>query len=785
MTGIGQPIRRLEDDRLLRGGGRFHDDVLRPGQLWMRVVRSPVAHARLRGVDTAAARRMPGVVDVITAADLAGLPRIPPRQPAPGIDLVPYLQAPLAAEFVRYVGDPVAAVLADDPYVAEDAAEAVRLDLAELPVLLDARQAADLRPESFGGAASEVGVVEFGYGEVDRILDTAPHVVSLHLRIGRHSGTPLETRGLVAEYDRSLERLVIWGATKVPYFNRRVLARMLQMPEHQIHMLETDAGGSFGVRGEFYPEDLLVPFFAMRTRRPVKWSEDRAEHMVAANHAREQEHTIDLAFDGDGRLLGMRNEVWLDTGGYIRTHGVVVAVLTAGMMPGTYRLPGFRSRVHVITTNKTPIGTYRAPGRFQNNFVREHALDIAATRLGIDPVDLRRRNLLDATELPHQRPLHIFGSPMLLDGKDHREHFEKSMASVGYEQWRAQAREAREAGRLVGAGCAVILEKAGLGADSAVVDVDTGGHVRVAVGGATSGQGIETVMAQIVAAEFDIPADQVKVVLSDTDILPDGGGTFASRSTVVGGTAAKMAAEQVLGKGRKVAAGLLGVNADEVRVAGGRFVSPGPGGGSVSLAEVASECFSPRQTRTGEETGLIGRGTYVADGMTYPYGAHYAQVEVDRQTGAVRILRYAVTYEIGRAVNPALVRGQLVGGAVQGIGGSLFEEFTYNERGEPQAVTFSDYRWPRAADVPDIQVEVFEDSPAPGNPLGVRGAGEGGVAGVGAALANAVRDALQLSGDVGALPLDLRRMRGLLRQQGSEYLGQLSPEPVIQPAAEG
>jgi carbon-monoxide dehydrogenase large subunit len=764
VTAIGKSVPRLEDERLLLGRGRFHDDVVRPGQLWMRVVRSPVAHARIRGVDVTGAERLPGVVSVITAADLPGSPRIPVRQLAPGMDFTPYLQAPLATGFVRYVGDPVAAVVAVDPYLAEDAAERVVLDLDELPVALDARAAADLRPECWGGGRAEVGVVEFGYGDVDAVFDTAPHVVSADLRIGRHSGTPLEPRGLVAEYDDRTDRLTIWGATKVPYFNRRVLAGMLGMAERQIHMLETDAGGSFGVRGEFYPEDMLVPYLCLRTGRPVKWTEDRTEHMVAANHAREQDHSIRLAFDASYRLLGLSDEAWLDNGGYIRTHGAVVAVLTAAMMSGPYRLPACRSRVHIVTTNKTPIGTYRAPGRFQHNFVREHALDIAATRLGVDPVELRRRNLLAAAELPHRRPIHVFGAPMILDGKDHLEHFDKSLAAMDYESWRDEARRARECGRLVGNGCAVILEKAGLGHDSAVVDVDSTGAVRVSMGGANVGQGIETVMAQIVADEFDVPPESVKVVLSDTDILPDGGGTFASRSTVVGGTAVKLAAEQVLRKARRVAGEMLGVDPGELRVHQGSFSAPGRPAARVTLAEIATECFSVRQIQTGEEPGLVGRSTYAADGMTYPYGAHYAQVEVDPGTGGVRILRYAISYEIGRAVNPALVRGQLLGGAVQGIGGALFEEFRYDHRGVPQSVTLADYRWPKATDVPDMHIEVFEDSPAPGNPLGVRGAGEGGTAGAGAAIANAVRDALQLDGDVGALPLYPERVKALLRQ---------------------
>jgi carbon-monoxide dehydrogenase large subunit/6-hydroxypseudooxynicotine dehydrogenase subunit gamma len=763
---IGRSVPRLEDERLLRGQGRFHDDVVRPGQLWLRVVRSPVAHARIRGIDTTAALGIPGVVDVVTAADLGEMPPIPPRQPAPGIDLTPYLQRPLASGFVRYVGDPVAAVVAEDPYLAEDAAERVVLDLEELPVALDARTAADTRPESWGGASAEVGVVEFGYGDVDAVMESAPHVVSLDLRVGRHTGTPLEPRGLVAEYDDRTGRLTIWGAVKVPHFNRRVMARMLRFAEHRIHMVEADAGGSFGIRGEFYPEDLLVPFLALRTGRPVKWSEDRYEHMVAANHAREQEHRIELAFDDEYRLLGLRNEGWLDTGGYIRTHGVVVAALAAGMMGGPYRLPAFRSRIHVVTTNKTPVGTFRAPGRFQNNFVREHALDVAATRLGVDPVELRRRNLLDASELPHQRPMHIFGAPMLLDGADHLGHFDKGMVAVDYEAWREEARQARASGRLVGTGCAVILEKAGLGHDSAFVDVDVTGAIRVAMGGSNVGQGIETVMAQIVAEEFDVDPSTVTVVLSDTDILRDGAGTFGSRSTVVGGMAVRMAAEEVLRKARRIAGDILATDPDELVVRGGAVVSSRDPQARVTLAEIAMTAQTPRYLRTGEEPGLVGRGTYVADGMTYPYGAHYAQVEVDRDTGAVRVLRYAVTYEIGRAVNPALVRGQLAGGAAQGIGGALFEELRYDERGIPQAVNFHTYRVPRATDVPEIQVELFEDSPAPSNPLGLRGAGEGGTAGAGAAIANAVRDALQLAGDVGVLPLHPARVKALLRERG-------------------
>ncbi|MER5732490.1 xanthine dehydrogenase family protein molybdopterin-binding subunit [Streptomyces sp. NPDC002138] len=763
---VGRSVPRLEDDRLLRGRGRFHDDVARPGQLWMRVVRSPLAHARILGVDTARAAALPGVVTVITADDLPPGLRIPVRQPHPGIDFTAYLQPPLATGYVRYAGEPVAVVLAEDPYLAEDGAELVRLDLEELPPAMDARTtAAGPGPVSLAGApAAQVGTVDFSYGDVDAAFAAAAHVVSADLRTGRHSGTPLEPRGLIADIDDPAGpdgRLTIWGAAKIPHINRRVLASLLSFPEHRIHMRETDAGGSFGIRGEFYPEDLLVPFLCLRTGRPVKWSEDRAEHMSAANHAREQQHLIELAFDADGLLLGLRDEAWLDNGAYIRTHGAVVAALTASMVSGAYRIPAASSRVHIVTTNKTPIGTYRAPGRFQHNFVREHALDIAASQLGLDPVELRRRNLLTGRELPHQRPMQVFGSPMVLDGKDHLEHFDKGLAAFGYDRWRAEAKEARAAGRLVGTACAVILEKAGLGYDSAVVDIGVTGAVRVAMGGATVGQGIETVMAQIAADELAVPVGSVRVVLSDTDVLPDGGGTFGSRSTVVGGEAVRRAAVAVREKAVRVAAGLLDVPPETVHlIPGGLASSQSPR--ELGWAALAGAAFTPRWIRTGEEVGLIGRATYVAEGMTYPYGAHFAQAEVDPGTGVVRLLRYGMTYEIGRAVHPEAVRGQLIGGAVQGIGGALSEEFRYDERGRPLSLTLDEYLWPRAADLPEFQVEIYEDAPAPGNPLGLRGAGEGGTAGSGAVVAGAVRDALGLPGDVGALPLHPARVRSLM-----------------------
>lgn len=765
MSAIGRSVRRLEDERLLLGRGRFHANVVRNGQLWMRVVRSPIAHGRIIAVHTAAALELSGVHSVVTAEDFPVLPRIPVRQVVPGIDLTPYLQAPLASGFVRYVGDPVAVVLADDPYLAEDAAELVRLELEELRVELDARSSAASFPESWHGAPAHVADVELGYGDVDAVFETAPRVISLDLRIGRHGGTPLEPRGLVADYDEGTGRMTIWGATKVPHWNRRVLAGMLGIAEHRIHMLETDAGGGFGVRGEIYPEDVLVPFLCLKTRRPISWSEDRAENLIAANHSREQDHTIELAFDDDGHLLGLRDEVWQNNGGYIRTHGVAVGMLTAAMMPGPYRLPAYRTRVHAVTTNKTPTGTYRAPGRYEVTFVREHALDVAADQLGIDPVELRRINLLDESELPHTRPIIIYQTPMVLDGKDYLAHFDKALSEANYEDWRAEARQARAEGRLVGTGCSFFVEKAGLGPhDSAIVEVDGTGAIRVAMGGTNVGQGIETAMAQIVADEFDVEPEQILVSLSDTDILPDGGGTWASRSTVVGGGAVKMAAEIVVRRAKQIVGEILEVAPEDLRIGAGAVFVAGNPMTAVQLSDVVKASFTARHLSSGQEPGLIGRGTFVVDVMTYPYGVHCAMVQVDPGTGSVTLLRYAIGYEIGRTINPQIVEGQLWGGAAQGIGGALFEEFTYDDEGIPQQTSLASYQWPRALDMPDISISVFEDAPAPDNPLGVRGVGEGGTTGAGGAIANAVRDALQRKGSIGALPLRPERVMALLRE---------------------
>jgi carbon-monoxide dehydrogenase large subunit/6-hydroxypseudooxynicotine dehydrogenase subunit gamma len=755
---IGTRLPRREDPRLLRGRGRFGDDISAPGQLWARVVRSPSAHGQVRELDITQAAQAPGIAAVITAGDLPGGLAIPVRLAIPGTDLSRYLQPILAADTVRYVGEPLAVVVGDDPYVCEDAADLVEIDIAERSVVLDAQHADS-------PVAAEL---IRGYGDVETAFAQARHVVRIELAIGRHSGVPLEPRCLLAVPDPDRGTLAIFGMTKVPVWNRDLLAGLLGMDETLIHVHAVDAGGGFGVRGEFYPEDFLIPWLAIRLGRPVKWAEDRTEHLMAVNHSRQQYHRVAAAFDADGRILGLKDDIIQDNGAYCRTHGVAVPELTAAMLPGPYRVPAYRGQVRVVLTNKTPCGTYRAPGRFEGTAAREHLLDVAATQLGIDPIELRERNLLTAAEMPHQRPISTLGTDLILDTGDYPALLAaavKEADRLGYRSATAAPPACRR-----GFGLAMFVEKSGLGPqETADVTVSTSGAVHVFSGGTSLGQGIETVMAQITADALGVDPRTVHVTLGDTDAQPFGAGSWASRSTVVGGSAVHQAATAVRQRAIELAARILEAAEEDLDLAGGTVSVRGDAAVRLTLADIARAAGpASRHLRPGEPAGLSARRRFEVSHMTYPYGAHAALVEVDTGTGRVRVLRYLVVYEVGRAINPMLVEGQLRGGVAQGLGGALLEEFSYDDAGQPQAISFMDYRMPTAAEVPPVDVLVCQDAPAPGNPLGVMGAGEGGINAVGATVANAVRDALGLPGGVGQLPLTPARVRALGQESSRE-----------------
>lgn len=762
MTTIGERLGRLEDPRLLRGTGRFIDDVDLPGQLALRIVRAEVAHAGIGGIEIEAARRVSGVHAVLTGDDVAEVERIPLRIDF-GIELAPFLQPVLARDRVRYVGEPLAAVLAEDPYRAEDAAGFVRVKYEPLPAVLDPVEAlADGALSLWDHGGNEAACIKKSFGDVERAFARAEHTVSAELSIGRHSGVPLETRGLVADYDRGRGHLTVWGAALVTHYHRQVLSRLLGMPAHRIHMRSTDVGGSFGVRGDFFPEDFLVAYLACRTGRPVKWIEDRAEDLVAINHAREQIHRIEAGFDGQGRLLALRDEAWHNKGAYIRPTGVVVSEITAGMLPWPYRVEAYEGTIHAVTTNKTPLGPYRAPGRYEATFARERLLDIAAARLGIDPVALRRINLLRGDDIPYDPGLTMGGEAFLLNSGDAGGLLEKTLEAADYGSWIAEQNRHRREGRRVGTSVACFMDKSGLGVyETGAVEVGADGRVQVLIGGASLGQGIETVMAQIAAQALDIPAECIEVMHGDTDLIPDGIGSWSSRSTVIGGSAVLQAAEATVEKAKRVAARLLEAAPEDMTVEHGRVHVRGAPGQGLDLGEVAAACDAVSCAQWGEEPGLGARRIYVDPQMNYPYGAAICQAEVLPASGAVRVLRYFVSYEVGRAVNPALLEGQIVGGAAQGLGGALLEELAYDESGQPRSTSFMDYLMPTSVEMPAVGTLISEDAPTPTNPLGAKGAGEAGIIAVGAAVAGAVANALDAVEEVTRIPLLPERLRDL------------------------
>jgi aerobic carbon-monoxide dehydrogenase large subunit len=758
---VGRSVPRLEDAPLVVGQGRFAADISFAHQVYMRVVRSAHAHGRIVAIDCTDARASAGVIAIWTAADVADIPPIDFRLTRiEGLE--PYRQPILARDRVRYVGEPVAVVFATDPYIAEDAADLVAVEIDDLPEVMTANAA----PVEFStGHSTEPAVVRKGYGDVAAAFAAAHSTVALELKIGRHSGVPLETRGAIARYDPARDVLELYGAAKVPHWNRDALARMLGRPASSVHLHEGHTGGGFGVRGELYPEDVLACLGSLRLRRPVKWIEDRREHLIATNHSREQHYRVRAAVDGDGQLLAVDGEFLHDQGAYVRTHAVTVPDLAATMLLGPYRVGAYGMAGRVRLTNKTPCGTYRAPGRFESTFVRERLMDAIAAQLGLDPAEVRRRNLIPAAEMPYARQLDTLGTEMTYDSGDYAGLLDKALAAAKWQAVRDGLKRRRAAGEAVGAGFAMFVEKSGLGPfDCVHAAVDTAGTVEIVTGATSVGQGMETVLAQICADELGIDYRQVRVVHGQTDRIAYGMGTFASRVTVMAGEATRRAAAKLRSKALATAAQLLQSPPEALALVGGKIVrKQGAQGPSVNLGEIAS-ALKPGSKLLGDAApGLAAEGWFESAHMNYPYGIHFAVVRIDADIGAIAVERYFVAYDIGKAVNPMLVEGQIAGGVAQGLGGALFEEFRYDAHGEPICVNFADYTMPTAREIPPIDVLISEDAPSPLNSLGVKGAGEGGANAVGAAIAAAIDDALQWPGAVTELPVTPPRLRDLLR----------------------
>ena len=759
-TGIGVSVPRLEDRPLVTGQGQFAGDISLARQLHMRIVRAASAHGLLKQVDTTEAKALRGVVAVWTASDIEDLPPIDFRE-GPNEKLAPFRQRVLARDRVRYVGEPIAAVFATDPYIAEDAADLVAVEIEELPVIIDASAPV---AEFADGLTTEATICRQGYGDVDAAFRAAAHIVEIDVAIGRHSGVPLETRGAIGRYDAARDVLELHGAAKVPHRNRESLARMFGRSTAALHCYEGQVGGGFGVRGEIYPEDVLVLLAAMRLGRPVKWLEDRREHMIAANQSRQQRHIIRAAVDGEGRLLGIDDRFFHDQGAYIRTHGTRVAETACGILPGPYRLPSFRVQCHFRLTNKTPAATYRAPGRYETNFARERLMDAIAAKLGLSRIEVRRRNLLQPSDMPHERPLTALGDEVVLDSGDYPGLLDKALARCEWEKLEQQIKARRAKGELIGLGLAVYVEKSGLGpTDGVHIHVHDSGDVEVITGGASVGQGFETVIAQVCADKLGVDYRSVRVVHGQTDRIEYGIGAHATRATVMTANATAIAAEKVRAKALDMASQLVQTDPSRLSLVDGHVVRiDAPDESLMSLGEIAGSLRPASKTRGDRDPGLSADGWFNTAHMTYPYGVQIALVTIDRGTGGVKVEKMLIAFDIGRAINPTLVRGQIVGGFAQGLGGALYEEFQYDERGQPLSVTFADYLMPTAHEVPSVDVLITEDAPSTTNPLGIKGAGEGGIAAVGAAIAGAVDDALGDIATVTSLPIKPQWLKAVI-----------------------
>ena len=750
---IGSPIERLEDLRFLRGRGEYVDDLTRPGMLHAAILRTSHAHGRVRGIDTARAQVMPGVHSVITAADLGDpVPRVPMRlQPLPEFE--PFAQPVIAHDKVRYVGEALAVVLADSPALAEDALAAIEVDIEPLPPVADRRASARDASLLFETAGSNLALKFHAVlGDADAAFAGADYVRREHFRVQRHMAMPMETRGILAEWDAGRGRLTVNGAAKVLFFNRRTLAKQMGLPEDAIDMVENDVGGGFGARGEFYPEDFLIPFAARHTGRPVKWIEDRREQLMTVNHAREQECDIEIACASDGAILALRGHAYSDVGAYMRTNGAISARNVAQFMSGPYRIPNIDIDVALQLTNKTPVGTYRGPGRFETDFFRERLLDMAAADLGIDRIELRRRNLVSKAEMPYTiATITPYESKDAFDSGDYQVTLQRGLDEFGWAE-KAKLQGKLIDGRYHGLGLGCFVEGGAAGPkESARLVLETDGSFTVHVGSSAVGQGLETVFAQIAADALEIAMDRIRGVFhGSTSCVSDGYGAYHSRSVVMGGSAILAAANGLRAAIRAAAAQRLGCVADAVAIRD-EGVS-GPDGRSLPLAGLA-------------EAPISFEGSFLNKKHTYAYGAHAAHVAVDLKLGHVALVDYVAIEDCGRIINPLTLRGQVIGALVQGLGGAFLENLIYDEDGQFLTGSLADYLVPTASDFPNLRAVVLESNPSPINPLGAKGAGEGGIIPVGGVIANALANALAAFGvEPRELPLTPSRVWHLVRE---------------------
>ena len=757
---VGRSLLRREDQRLLTGQGQFVADLALPRMLHAVFVRSQVAHGRIRSVDLARAAGMPGVVLALAGAELLKLaPPVPGAQltlPAKWRTQVQHKfhlpqQTLLALDKVRHVGEAIALIVAESRFEAQDAAEAVTVDIEPLPAVVDAERALEagtaLVHEQFH--TNLIGQFTVEKGNTAAALANAPHKLRRRFYTHRYAGVPMECRGVVSAYDGRNDSITIWSSTQMVHWVRREVAAVMRLPEARVRCVALDVGGGFGTKGHVYPEDMLIPLLARLVGRPVRWIEERQEHLLSATHARDQLHEVEVGFDDAGRVVAFRDDFLLDCGGW-NPIGAGIAYNTAVHLLGPYNIANFAASARIAATNKVPNSAYRGAGRPEAAFAMERTMDLIAGALGLEPAEVRRRNMIRPEDMPCAMGLpYRDGEPIIYDSGDFPGALEKVLAAIGgLPAFRKRQREARGRGRYLGLGLSSYVEGTGVGPfESALVRIEPTGAIFVTSGACPQGQGMETIFAQVVADAWSVKPEDVVIALGDTSLIAIGFGTIASRSTVTLSAAIHYASERLRAKVFAIAANMLECAPVDLELRDGKVGVLGVPGMEVTLAAVARAARPGWDHRRppGVDAGLEESFYWEPPTVTWSNAAHLALVEVDVASGRIDIERYVVAHDCGVVINPMLVDGQVVGGSVQGLGGALLEELTYDSEGQLLSGSLMDYALPRASDSPAIEL-IHHESPSPLNPLGVKGVGEGGAVAPPAAIANAVADALATFG---------------------------------------
>lgn len=771
---VGARVKRLEDPALLMGAGRFVDDVKLPDALFACFVRSPHAHARIRAIDAAAALALPGVHAVLTADDLPEpmrSERIPNLMTNPAIKVM-RTQHALARQEVCYVGEAVAVVVADGRHVAEDAAAMVSVDYDVLPAVADCRDAVKPgAPRAHSDIDDNIAaVVRMQYGDVDAAFASAPHVFEESFWLHRGGGMAMETRAVAARHDAPSDLLTVWSSTQTPHLGRRMLADLMGRHLEQIRMIAPDVGGGFGPKAPFYAEEAVIPAAALKLGRPVKWFEDRREHFLSATQERDQHFDVAIAVDRDGKILGVRGTLLHDTGAFM-PWGIIMPYIAAVTIPGPYIVPSYRLTCTVAITNKVATTPVRGAGRPQAVFAMERLMDRVAHELKLDRAEVRRRNFIQPEQMPYAVGL-IFrdGMPLVYHGGDYPRGQADAIARAGYDSFSARQAQARQRGRYLGIGLANYVEGTGLGPfEGVTVRVLPNGKVSVATGATNQGQGQRTALSQIVADRIGCRLDDIVMTMGDTAAISQGVGAFASRQAVNAGSSALMAGDAVRQKIIALAALTLGVPESDIDLDNGEAIARGGNQPRLSFGELArlslgmaGVSFAP-----GQMPGLEHTAYFTAPQASFCNGTHIVEAEVDVFTGGVTLLNYTVAHDSGTVINPMIVDGQVQGGVAHGIGNALFEAMKYDENAQPLTTTFADYLLPGAADVPACAITHIE-TPNPLNPLGVKGAGEGGTIPAPAAIVSAIEDALSPFGvHFAEAPLTPERIVAALRAAGA------------------